>query len=83
RLAEESVVAGFCGRDVKNAVIEAAVRTAQQGGESLTLDGLLVSIQRIRDARPNSSTPLTEDDKNKACHRGQRGVRKQKERQTP
>ncbi|MDR1740930.1 MAG: AAA family ATPase, partial [Synergistaceae bacterium] len=40
RLAEESVVAGFCGRDVKNAVIEAAVRTAQQGGESLTLDGL-------------------------------------------
>ncbi len=40
-----------CGRDIKNAVIDAAVRTARQGKEQISLDQLVSAINRIKAAR--------------------------------
>ncbi len=41
----------ICGRDIKNAVIDAAVRAARQGKEHVQLDDLLQAVQRIRTAQ--------------------------------
>ncbi|HYO71813.1 MAG TPA: ATP-binding protein [Archangium sp.] len=41
----------ICGRDIKNAVIDAAVRVAIQGKRTLTLDDFISAIERIKRAR--------------------------------
>ncbi|OQW95286.1 MAG: ATPase, partial [Beggiatoa sp. IS2] len=42
-----------CGRDIKNAVIDAAMRVAREGKECLALSDFLNSIERIKKARIN------------------------------
>ncbi len=39
---------GMCGRDIKNVVIDAAVRVAVAGGETLSIDDFLSAIERLR-----------------------------------
>jgi len=48
-LARAEVV--FCGRDIKNAVVNAALHTARQGGTCLCQQDFLAAIRRIVDAR--------------------------------
>lgn len=48
RLAE---VDDVCGRDIKNAVIDAAMRVARQGKKQVAISDLLNSIERIKAAR--------------------------------
>lgn len=50
RLAQ---VEDVCGRDIKNAVIDAAMRVARKGKLSVELGDLLDSINRIKSARIN------------------------------
>ncbi|GET43570.1 ATP-binding protein [Microseira wollei] len=52
RLAQ---VEDVCGRDIKNAVIDAAMRVARQGKEYVELRDLLESVDRIKAARINAS----------------------------
>ena len=66
KLAE---VEDICGRDIKNAVIDAAMRTARQGKEKVALRELLESINSIKKARVNvipGSRPLTPEEKEEA-----------------
>ncbi|WP_199333980.1 MULTISPECIES: ATP-binding protein [Nostocaceae] len=53
RLAE---VEDVCGRDIKNAVIDAAMRAARKGKKILELSDLLDSIERIKTARINDKS---------------------------
>lgn len=46
-------VEDVCGRDIKNAVIDAAMRVARKGKLSVELVDLLDSINRIKSARIN------------------------------
>ena len=49
-----------CGRDIKNAVIDAAVRTAVSDRTCVTLDELVAAIERIKAARVTTEQrPLT------------------------
>jgi ATP-dependent 26S proteasome regulatory subunit len=50
RLAQ---VEDVCGRDIKNGVIDAAMRVARKGKECIELSDLLDSIERIKSARIN------------------------------
>jgi ATP-dependent 26S proteasome regulatory subunit len=50
RLAE---VENVCGRDIKNAVIDAAMRVARKGHQCIELHDLLSSIERIKATRIN------------------------------
>ena len=66
KLAE---VEDICGRDIKNAVIDAAMRAARQGKEKVALRELLESINSIKKARVNvtpGSRPLTPEEKEEA-----------------
>lgn len=49
-----------CGRDIKNAVIDAAMRTARQEREKVGLDDLLDSIEGIKAARVNVTRDFEE-----------------------
>jgi SpoVK/Ycf46/Vps4 family AAA+-type ATPase len=42
---------GLCGRDIKNAVIDAAVRSAVSGKMSISYADLVAAVQRLKDAR--------------------------------
>ncbi|MEM1169441.1 MAG: ATP-binding protein [Cyanobacteria bacterium P01_H01_bin.35] len=62
-------VEDVCGRDIKNAVIDAAMRAARQGKEEVALSELLESINSIKKARVNvtpESRPLTPEEKEEA-----------------
>jgi len=49
-----------CGRDIKNAVIDAAVRTAVADRACVTLDDLVAAIERVKPARVTTEQrPLT------------------------
>ncbi len=56
----------FCGRDIKNAVVNAALQTARHGATCLCQQELLAAICRIVEAREalrtSASTPGTTDD---------------------
>jgi SpoVK/Ycf46/Vps4 family AAA+-type ATPase len=58
-LAELAKVDDVCGRDIKNAVIDAAMRAARQGKNQLELTDFISSIESIKKARINVSS---EDD---------------------
>ena len=56
----------FCGRDIKNAVVNAALQTARKGGDCLCQQDFLEAIRRIVEAREalrptTTSAPLSED----------------------
>jgi len=40
-----------CGRDIKNAVIDAALRSARKGGSQITKHDLIEAVTRIRESR--------------------------------
>jgi ATP-dependent 26S proteasome regulatory subunit len=46
-----SGIDGICGRDIKNAVIDAAVRAARAGSDAVTLADLSGAVERIKAAR--------------------------------
>jgi len=58
-----SRVDDICGRDIKNAVIDAAVRAAVAGAEHLALADLMSAVERIKAARIRRSRPLTNEEK--------------------
>ncbi|MGC1395799.1 MAG: ATP-binding protein [Coleofasciculaceae cyanobacterium] len=49
-----ALVEDVCGRDIKNAVIDAAMRVARRGKECVELNDLLNSIEGIKSARINA-----------------------------
>ena len=42
---------GLCGRDIKNAVIDAALRSARKGSRKITQADLVMAIERLRESR--------------------------------
>lgn len=44
----------ICGRDIKNAVIDAALRVARSGKEKIEQDDLLKSVERLKQSRPRA-----------------------------
>ncbi|GCE95756.1 putative AAA family ATPase [Arthrospira platensis NIES-46] len=54
-LAELAKVDDVCGRDIKNAVIDAAMRVARQGRNKIELTDLVSSIEGIKKSRINVS----------------------------
>jgi len=46
---------GLCGRDIKNAVIDAALRAARCGKESIDHDDLVKAVERLKQSRPSES----------------------------
>jgi len=42
---------GICGRDIKNAVIDAALRSARKGSRMITKADLVDAVERLRDSR--------------------------------
>ena len=54
-LAELAKVDDVCGRDIKNAVIDAAMRAARKGKNKLDLTDFIHSIEAIKKARINVS----------------------------
>lgn len=58
-IEELAKVDDICGREIKNAVIDAAVRTARAEKKHVELDELIASIDRIKAARIATSTPKT------------------------
>lgn len=67
-LAELAKVDDVCGRDIKNAVIDAAMRAARQGKNQLELTDFINSIEAIKKARINvpsedESRSLTPEEK--------------------
>lgn len=69
-LAELAKVDDVCGRDIKNAVIDAAMRAARQGKNQLELTDFINSIEAIKKARINVSSEdesrsLTPEEKKK------------------
>jgi ATPase family associated with various cellular activities (AAA) len=58
----------ICGRDIKNAVIDAAVRAAVADQDVIALGDLISAVERIKAARisEDKMTPLTEEETKKA-----------------
>ena len=46
-----AAIDGFCGRDIKNAVVDAALQVAREGKERLALADFLASLTRLKTAR--------------------------------
>lgn len=66
RFAEEiAKIDDICGRDIKNAVLDTAMRVARQGRESVELEDLVQSVERIKSARveADSGKELTPQEK--------------------
>ena len=59
-LEQLAKIEDVCGRDIKNAVIDAAMRTARQERERVELDDLLKSIEAIKAARVNVTRDIEE-----------------------
>lgn len=59
---ELSKINDICGRDIKNAVIEAALRAARSGKEQICARDLVEAVQRIKSSRifPSLSQPQPE-----------------------
>lgn len=47
----------ICGRDIKNAVIDSALRAARSGKSRVSQQDLIQSVERIRAARPKKPQP--------------------------
>ena len=65
-IEELAKIEDICGRDVKNAVIDSAVRIARSGKQFLELDDLIEAIERIKNSRitsqPSNSQKLTPEE---------------------
>lgn len=48
---------GICGRDIKNAVIDAALRSARKGSRKITQSDLVKAIERLRESRIQRDEP--------------------------
>jgi SpoVK/Ycf46/Vps4 family AAA+-type ATPase len=57
-LNELAGIDDVCGRDIKNAVIDAAVRTAMVGREAITQADLAAALTRIKEARVKPAVPM-------------------------
>ncbi len=71
-----------CGRDIKNAVIDAAMRVARQRKEEIELSDLLRSIEHIKTARINvkpASERLTPEETEAVRQKVQAALNEQKE----
>ncbi|NEQ40138.1 MAG: ATP-binding protein [Okeania sp. SIO3I5] len=78
-------VEDVCGRDIKNAVIDAAMRAARQGKEEVALSQLLDSINSIKKARVNVTQelrPLTPEEKEEAEKKIKEALAKKKQEAT-
>jgi len=64
---ELAKIEDICGRDIKNAVIDAATLVAQSGGESIKFKDLVDSVERIKASRialnPIQGNELSEKEK--------------------
>ena len=56
---------GICGRDIKNAVVDAARRVAYNKRDRIELSDLRAAVERIVAARPSTSKPKPPDTNNK------------------
>ena len=61
-LAELAKVDDVCGRDIKNAVIDAAMRAARKGKIQLELTDFIKSIEGIKKSRINTSSDGSSED---------------------
>lgn len=52
-LDELAAVEGICGRDIKNAVIDVALRAARSGRNVIAGSDLVQALERIKAARPD------------------------------
>ena len=80
RLAAE--IDDVCGRDIKNAVIDAAVRVARRGSTALDMQSLQDAIERIKTARikaqpDDNSRPLTPEEKEETGKQIREALQKQ------
>jgi ATP-dependent 26S proteasome regulatory subunit len=79
---ELAKVDDVCGRDIKNAVIDAAMRVARQRKEEIELSDLLKSIEHIKTARINvkpASEKLTSEETEVVRQKVQAALNEQKE----
>ncbi|MGB7709718.1 MAG: ATP-binding protein [Microcoleus sp.] len=79
---ELAKVDDVCGRDIKNAVIDAAMRVARQRKEEIELSDLLRSIEHIKTARINvkpASERLTPEETEAVRQKVQAALNEQKE----
>ncbi|MFI2632325.1 ATP-binding protein [Streptomyces collinus] len=53
----------ICGRDIKNAVVDAAVRAAVEGRVPLIANDFLEAVERIKNSRMQDFHPLAEEEK--------------------
>ena len=80
RLAAE--IDDICGRDIKNAVIDAAVRVARRSGTALDMQSLQDAIERIKAARikaqpDDNGRPLTPEEKEETGKQIREALQKQ------
>jgi SpoVK/Ycf46/Vps4 family AAA+-type ATPase len=61
-LAELAKIDDVCGRDIKNAVIDAAMRAARKGQIQLELTDFIKSIEGIKKSRINTSSDGSSED---------------------
>ena len=81
-LEEIAKVDDVCGRDIKNAVIDAAMRVARKRKEQIELSDLIKSIERIKTARINVTPPsekLSPEETEAVRQKVQAALKEQKE----
>jgi len=79
---ELAKVDDVCGRDIKNAVIDAAMRVARKRKEQIDLSDLIKSIEHIKAARINvkpASEKLTPEETEAVRQKVQAALNEQKE----
>lgn len=57
---ELSNIEELCGRDIKNAVLDAAKRTARKQKDVITFSDLLVSVNRIKQSKIHQQSKIEE-----------------------
>ena len=57
---ELSNIEGLCGRDIKNAVIDAAKRAARKHKDVITFSDLLISVNRIKQSKIHQQSKIEE-----------------------
>lgn len=76
---ELAKIEDICGREIKNAVIDASVRTARLGNQMIVLDDLVNAVNRIKTARisSNQNKNLTDQEQQKIRQQLQHSLSKQ------
>ncbi|HIK12893.1 MAG TPA: ATP-binding protein [Oscillatoriaceae cyanobacterium M33_DOE_052] len=80
-IEELAKVDDVCGRDIKNAVIDAAMRVARQGKNIIEITDLLNSIEKIKKSRINvsSQATLTPEEKKQIGEKVKAAIAKEKD----